>query len=148
MATLVREAAPANSSSNQQLATSNVPIPATTESDLALTVPAPFPTVQRSIKPTPLNDPVQQNQVSNHIGGYTVQQAHEPTTERLDGLTDSTEQVSKTSLDSDRAFVYAPRCFGPVRFAVAGSPVYPGSATLLALAVSLSMTFHSLCLTL
>jgi hypothetical protein len=90
MATLVREAPLANPSSNEQLPTSNVPIAATTESDLASTVPAPFP----NIKPSPLIDPPQENQVTDQIVGSTAQRAHEPMTERLDRLMDPTEQVS------------------------------------------------------
>jgi len=104
MATLVRDAPPANSVSNQQSATSNVHITtsSTAESDLASTVPAPFPTLQGSIQLAPLNDPAVENQVPHYIVEHTMQRADEPTTERLDRLIDSTEQVSNV-LSSDRA---------------------------------------------
>jgi hypothetical protein len=105
MATLVREAPSANSSNEQLPTLSN---PTTTESDLASTVPAPFPTLQRAIEPSPLNDPAQQNQVTDRIAGYTAPRAHEPMTERLDGLMDPTEQVSNAPFfDYDRTFEYA-----------------------------------------
>lgn len=95
MATLVREAPPAHSSPNNVEETSNVPNLASANTDLATTVPTPFPDVRGSVKSAPLDERHDRNVVeSDNIGRISNQIEGITTDKRVDEQMGTGEQVS------------------------------------------------------